>query len=164
MADGGDVHQPVALVTAPPVAVTPDASVADAVLAMETAGASALVLTTDGTSSGSVQALVTASDLGRLFGEQPAALMRGIRAATSTTELRELNRRARAFTLDYLTDAAAVEWLARMAHLVDVAIVGRILELASPGEAPGCWCFCGAAGRAESMPRVAPHLAVIAER
>ena len=165
MADGGgDVHLPVArLVTAPPVAVTPDASVADAVLAMETAGASALALTADGTPSGSVQALVTASDLGRLFGEQPAALMRGIRAATSTTELRELNRRARAFTLEYLTDAAAVEWLARMAYLVDVAIVRRILDLTSPGDVPGCWCFSGAAGRAESMPLVAPQLVVIAE-
>ena len=85
-------------------------------------------------------------------------------AATSTAELRELNRRARAFTLEYLTDAAAVEWLARMAHLVDVAIVRRILELACPDDAPGCWCFSGAAGRAESMPGVAPHLVVIAER
>lgn len=161
---GGDARQPVErLLTAPLVAVTPNASVADAVLTMEATGAGALAITTDGTPSGSLQALVTADDLGRLFGEQPAALVRGIRSATSTAQLRELNRRARAFTLDYLTDAAAVEWLARMAHLVDVAILKRILELTCPDEAPGCWCFSAAAGRAESMPGVAPGLVVIAE-
>ena len=161
---GGDGSEPVErLVTDPPVAVTPDASVADAVLAMEAAGASALAMTTNGEPGGRLQALVTAGDLGRLFGEQPAALMRGIRSAAGTAELRELNRRARAFTLEYLIDAAAVEWLARMAHLVDVAVVRRILELACPDDAPGCWCFSGAGGRAESMPGVAPHLVVIAK-
>ena len=161
---GGDVHQPIErLLAGPPVAVSPDASVADAVLAMEAVGAGGLAITTDGEASGRLLALVTASDLGRLFGEQPAALVRGIRSATSTAELRDLNRRARAFTLDYLTDAASVEWLAKMAHLVDVAIVKRILELAGPDDVPGCWCFSGAAGRGESMPVVAPHLVVIAE-
>ena len=161
---GGDVHQPVErLLTTPPVVVTPDASVAEAVLAMEAAGAGALAMTTDGEPSGSLQALITASDLGRLFGEQPAALVRGVRTATSTAELRDLNHRARAFTLEYLSDAAAVEWLASLAHLVDVGIVRRILELTSPDVAPGCWCFSGAAGRGESIPGVAPTLVVIAE-
>jgi CBS domain-containing protein len=50
-----------------------------------------------------------------------------------------------------------------MAHLVDVAIVKRILELACSDDAPGCWCFSAAAGRAESMPGVAPTLVVIAK-
>jgi CBS domain-containing protein len=160
---GGDVHQSIErLVTAAPVAVAPDASVADAVLAMEAAGAGALAMTTDGAPSGRLQALVTAGDLGRLFGEQPAALVRGIRTAARTDHLRDLNRRARALTLDYLTDASAVEWLASLAHLVDVAIVRRILELTG-ADVPGCWCFSGAAGRAESMPGVAPSLMVITE-
>jgi CBS domain-containing protein len=162
---GGDVHDPVEqLLNGPPVSVTPDVSVADAVLAMEGAGTSVLALTTTGDANGAVHALVTSSDLGRLFGEQPAALMRGIRSAMSATELRELNRRTRAFTLEYLTDAAAVEWLASMAHLVDVAIVRRILELSGAADAPCCWCVSGMAGRAESMPGVLPSLVVIVER
>ncbi len=161
---GGDVHQPVTqLLTGPPVAVTPDVSVADAVLAMEGAGSSVLAMTTGGGAGGRLQAVVTANDLGRLFGEQPAALMRDIRSATTAAELRELNRRTRAFMFDYLTDAAAVEWLARLAHLADVAIVRRILELLPAHDAPGCWCFSGVAGRAESIPGVTPSLAVIVE-
>ncbi len=49
--------------------------------------------------------------------------------ASQLHELRELNQRARALTLEYLTGAAAVEWLARLAHLIDAAIVRRILAL-----------------------------------
>lgn len=162
---GGDVQQPIErLLSGPPVAVAPDVTVADAVLTMEAAGTGVLAMTNDGAAHGTVQALVTARDLGRLFGEQPAALMRGIRSATSTHALRELNQRARAFTLDYLTDAGAVEWLARLSHLVDVAIVTRILELLHADDAPASWCFSGAAGRAESMPGGAPPLVVIVER
>jgi CBS domain-containing protein len=161
---GGDVRQPVEqLLPGPPVAVTPDVSVADAVLAMEGAGTSVLAMTSTGEAGGKLQAVVSARDLGRIFGEQPATIMRGIRAATSAAELRDLNLRARALTLEYLTDAAAVEWLARMAHLVDVAIVRRILELLRVNDTRGCWCFSGMAGRAESIPAVAPSLVVIVE-
>jgi CBS domain-containing protein len=51
-----------------------------------------------------------------------------------------------------------------MSHLVDVAIVSRILELLQADDPPACWCFSGAAGRAESMPGGAPPLVVIVER
>jgi CBS domain-containing protein len=76
-------------------------------------------------------------------------------------ELRELNRRARALTLEYLTGAPAVEWLARLTHLIDAAIVTRILSLKGPDHAVGCWCFCGSSGRGESLTKLAPHLAVL---
>jgi CBS domain-containing protein len=159
----GDVHQPVAgIVTGPLTVVAPDTSVADAVLAMETAKVSALVITGTGANDGHLQAIVTAADLGRLFGEQPSTIVRGIRAAASTAELRALNRRARAFTLEYLTDASAVEWLARLAHMVDAAIVTRVLALAGLEQAGVCWCMSGAAGRGESLPGIAPQLVAIA--
>ncbi len=159
----GDVHQPVAgIVTRPATVVAADTSVADAVLAMETATVSALVITSTGADDGHLQAIVTAADLGRLFGEQPSTIVRGIRAATSTAELRALNRRARTFTLEYLTDAAAVEWLARLAHMVDAAIVTRVLALAGLEQPGVCWCMSGAAGRRESLPGIAPQLVAIA--
>jgi CBS domain-containing protein len=159
----GDVNQPVdGIVTGPPAVVAPDTSVADAVLVMETAKVSALVITSTGGADGHLQAIVTAADLGRLFGEQPSTIVRGIRAATSTAELRALNRRARTFTLEYLTDAAAVEWLARLAHMVDTAIVTRVLALAGLERAGVCWCMSGAAGRGESLPGIAPQLVAVA--
>jgi CBS domain-containing protein len=159
----GDVHQAVERVlTRPPTFVAPDTSVADAVLAMEGVQAGALAITSTGTADAGLQAIVTAAELGRLFGEQPSAILRGIRTAASTAELRALNRRARAFTLEYLTDAGAVEWLAKLAFTADVALVTRVLELARLEHDAICWCVSGAAGRAESLPGVAPQLVAIA--
>ncbi len=82
-------------------------------LAIAEAGADALAVTSDGSSSGRLHALVTSADIGRGFGDQPIAILRGIRLATTTAELRELNHRARALALQYLTSAASVDWLAR---------------------------------------------------
>lgn len=158
-----DVHQRVErIVTKPPSVVAPDTSVADAVLAMEGADVSALAITSNGTPDGGLQAIVTAAELGRVFGEQPSAILRGIRTAASTTQLRALNRRARAFTLEYLSDAGAVQWLARLAYAVDVALVTRVLQLARLEHEAICWCVSGVAGRAESLPGVAPQLVAIA--
>lgn len=158
----GDVHQSVEhTLKQSPTIVGPDTSVADAVLAMEAAHVTALTITSNGTAGGSVQAIVTAADLGRLFGEQPSTILRGIRTATSTAELRALNRRARAFMLEYLTDASAVDWLAKLAYSVDVALVTRVIELTGREQARACWCVSGAAGRGESLPGIAPQLVVI---
>jgi CBS domain-containing protein len=128
---------------------------------MSGAAVPALAMTTDVTPDGRLQAIITPGDLALFFGEQPATLLRDIRRADHLRELRELNQRARALALEYLTGAAAVEWLARLTHLIDAAIVRRILALTGSGPAPGCWCFCGSAGRGESLTRLAPHLLVL---
>src|SRR5262245_23784991 len=144
---GGDAQQTVeTLIEAPPIVVSPDASVTDGVIVMGRAAVPAIAITSDGTLEGRLQAVVTPADLALLFGEQPATLLRDIRLASRLHELRELNQRARALTLEYLTGAAAVEWLSRLSHLVDAAVVTRILSLAGAERAPGCWCFCGSSG------------------
>jgi CBS domain-containing protein len=129
---------------------------------MEREHVSALAMTSTGAVDGSLQAIVTAGDLGGLFGEQPSTIVRRIRTAATTNELLALNRRARAFTFEYLSDAGAVDWLARLAHMVDAAIVRRLLELAGLDRLAICWCVSGAAGRGESLPAIAPRLVGIA--
>jgi CBS domain-containing protein len=144
-----------------PTVMAPDASVTDGVLAMGGADVPALAITTDGTLDGRLQAIVTPADLALLFGEQPATLLRDIRLASRMQELRELNQRARALTLEYLTGAAAVEWLARLTHLIDAAIVRRILALVGAEQPSGCWCFAGSSGRGESLTKLSPHLLAV---
>jgi CBS domain-containing protein len=162
-AGGGDAHRQSieTLVPVAPTVIAPDASVTDGVIAMGAAGAGALAITADGTTNGRVQALVTPGDLTMVFGEQPTAILRDIRLARSVHELRTINQRARALTQRYLTSAAAVEWLARLTHLIDVAILTRILALDGVDPPPGCWCFFGSSGRGESLTKLAPHLLVI---
>ena len=160
----GDADQPIAglLKGAPPAALA-SASVTDGVLAVAEAGASALAVTSDGSSSGRLHALVTSREIGHLFGDQPASILRDIRLATSTLQLRAVNQRARALILRYLTGAASVDWLARFASLVDVSIVKRLIALGGQETASSCWCFCGAAGRGESLTMHAPQLVLIVE-
>ena len=139
------------------------ASVTDAVLAMGDAGSDVLAVTSDGVPSGRLHTLVTARDVGRAFGDQPTSILREIRRAPDLQALQQLNHRARALTLRYLTSASSVDWAARFVSLTDVAIVTRIIALVGEPAAPACWCFCGASGRGESLTRHAPQLVVIAE-
>jgi signal-transduction protein with cAMP-binding, CBS, and nucleotidyltransferase domain len=163
-AGAGDPQQPVStLVQHVPVTVAPDASVADGLLTMGSADVDAVAITHDGTPSGRVHALVTRRDLAPLFGENPASLLRETRVAASTAQLRDLNQRARMFALEHLTGAASVEWLARFTHLVDVAILTRVVSIAAADALPASWCVSSSAGRLESLTMLAPPIVTIAD-
>ena len=139
------------------------ASVSDGVLAMLETAADGLAVTSDGSSSGELQAFVTSADIGRVFGDQPIAILREIRRATTTGQLRDLNHRARAVAHQHLTSPISVDWLAHVTFLTDVNIVKRVIVLVARDVPPACWCFCGASGRRESLTRHAPRLVLIAE-
>ena len=104
---------------------------------MAEAGADAFAVTSDGSSSGQLHALVTSRDIARAFGDQPISILREIRLAATIRELRELNHRARALALQYLTSAASLDWLARFVSLTDVNIVKRIIALDGRGGVVG---------------------------
>ena len=163
-AGAGDAEQPIAaLLRGAPPAIGSAASVIDGMLAIAEADAAAVALTSDGSSSGRLLALVRSSDIGRVFGDQPLSILREIRLAADTRQLRALNHRARALALQYLTSAASLDWLARFVSLIDVTIVKRIIALTDGEAPPACWCFCGASGRGELLTRHAPRLVVIVE-
>ncbi|HUR35632.1 MAG TPA: putative nucleotidyltransferase substrate binding domain-containing protein [Vicinamibacterales bacterium] len=157
--DGG---QTVTELLRPGVAtVATDALLADGVMAMATAGVDAVALTTGGSAAAAVHGVVTTRDVAPYFGDQPAWILGEIAVAAAPALLRGLNLRARAFVLRYLTGAPSVDWLSRFSAAVDAAIVSRLIRLTGAEAAAACWCFSGAAGRAESLTLVAPHLIVI---
>jgi CBS domain-containing protein len=163
-AGAGHAEQPITgVLRSVPPAVGSAASVVDGVLAIAAADAAAVAVTSDGTANGQLQALVTSRDIARVFGDHPIAILREIRLAATTRELCELNHRARAVALQYLTSAASLDWLARFVSLTDVKIVKRIIALEGGEAPPACWCFCGASGRGESLTRHAPQLVVIVD-
>ena len=63
-------------------------------------------MTEDGTRNSRLHALVTTRDLAPLFGEHPVGLLSEVGSASSTGELREINRRTRAFALAHLNEAS----------------------------------------------------------
>ena len=93
----------------------------------------------------------------------PRGFCDDIGVATDHRQLRHLNLRARAFVLRSLTGAASVDWLARFTHLVDAAIVGRLISFTGSRSLEGCWCFSDSAGREESLTTLAPDLVVIVD-
>jgi len=130
---------------------------------MGAADADAVAITEDGTAGGRVHALVTRHDLAPLFGENPATLLREVRGAAGTGELRGLNQRARAFVLEQLTSAASAEWLARFTHVVDAAILSRVAQIVGVDRRSASWCFAGSSGRGESLTSLAPALLAVFE-
>jgi CBS domain-containing protein len=161
-AGGGDADGPVRTLSTGRIGtVSPDATVVDGVLAMAYGPFDALAITNDGTAAGTVNAVVSARDLGTVFGDQPLTLLNDIRNAESTAALRIANHRARAFALRHLTGAVSVDWLSRLLHVVDAAIVGRLIAFAGADALSACWCFAGSSGRSESPTRLAPQMVLL---
>jgi len=159
---GGDPGQPVAsLVDRAPVTVPPDATVADGLLTMGTEDVEAVAVTDDGTPAGAVQAVVTRWDLAPLFGDTPHALLDAARTATTTEGLRRVNQRTRALILDRLDGAASVDWLTRLAGLVDGTILARLAELVGFDASSAALLVGGASGRMESLTAAAPVLLAV---
>jgi len=159
--DSGNVGRPLsALPLASTPAIGPDASIADGAIAMGSSEIGALAMTSDGTCTGQLLAVLTPRDLAPVFGDQPAAILRDIGRAADAQALRSLNQRARACALRFLTSATATEWVSRFTDAADLAIVRRLITLTGGGEA-ACWCVCGAAGRGESIVSRQPHVVVI---
>jgi CBS domain-containing protein len=152
-----------ALITAAPSAIGSDASIADAVLELSSSGGGALLVTSDGTLKGGVDAVVTQRSVGKIFGDRPVEIVQEISRADSVMSLRDLNERARAFILHYVANAASSDWLCRFATSVDTAIVRRVVALTAPEKARACWCFFGASGRGEALTKVAPQIALIVD-
>ena len=77
------------------VALSPAASVADGVLAMGAAAAPALAITANGDAGSELHGIVTGNELAQVFGDQPVAILRDVRRASTARQLRALNHRAR---------------------------------------------------------------------
>jgi len=164
IAEGGDCRQAIkVLVEGPPVRISPEATVADAVLAFDGLEGGPLIITSDGTLTGRFDAVVTPRNLDRVFGNRPLDLLQEIKRARGVQSLRELNQRARSFILEYLTSASASDWLCGFAMSVDTNIVKRLVALTVPEGARVSWCFFGHSGRAEALTMAAPQIALIVD-
>jgi CBS domain-containing protein len=161
---GGSADQPIKNLraTAPPV-VGPGTSVTDAMILLADAGSDAIAVTADGTPAGPLLTIATARDIGRVFGDQPLAILKEIRLARTVDDLRDLNHRSRAVARQWLSDANALGWVSAFLSRTDTAILTQILGIVRADVPSGCWAFCGASGRGESLTRHIPQLMLIVD-
>ena len=159
---GGDPDQPArSLLRKAPVTMLADATVVEGVLATAAVNAPGLTITSDGTPQGRIQSIVTTRELESIFGDRPLEILHDIRRATTVDALRKARERSRSFVLRYLTNGSASEWLSAYTAQVDQNIVRRIVAMEPTQDASACWCFSGAAGRAESLTSLAPGIVVL---
>jgi CBS domain-containing protein len=159
----GDLQKPVSTLDGPVLTMAAEVSVADAILSMNAANAPAAAITSDGTIDSHVQAIVTPGNLGQSFGDRPLEILQEISHARDIYSLRQLNQRARSLIHHYLTNAGASDWLALFSSNIDTKIIRRIIAMTGADEIKACWCFCGAAGRGESVTRLAPQIVMIVD-
>jgi len=143
------------------VTMAPQTLVSDCVLAMAELRASAAALTSDGSPHSALQSIVTASSLAPAFGDHPITILQEIALAPRVERLRALHERARAWILDNLVAASALDWLGSFADLVNRRILERLLQFSGNNHPEQLWCFYGGAGRQELLTSVAPGIAVI---
>lgn len=162
VAQGQDASRKVSeLMSAPPPAIAPQASIADCVLSIANAEAGFAALTADGTQQGGLLRLLSTEDLQPAFGDNPLTILRDIAHAMSLEAVRLQHLRARAFLLGQLTEPAAIDWLASFADRINIAVGSRLTELAGIAQPDWSWCFWGAAGRCELLTPVEPQIALI---
>jgi len=145
------------------LAVAPQTSVSDCILAMAESSANAAAITDDGSQYAALQGVVTASILTPAFGDHPLTILHQIAAAPTVRALRTLHERARNWILENLT-LAAVDWLSTFADLINRRIVERLLQLSGNYRPDHLLCFYGAAGRQELLTRVAPSIAIVGDQ
>jgi CBS domain-containing protein len=140
--------------------MAPQCTVSEALLAL-TGEATALVVTSDGTPTGAWRGVLSSGDAALVLADDPVDILRAIDASASVAQLARLRARAELLVLSQLVNARSVEWLARFSHRVHQRILRRLIAQELPTATEICWCFLGAAGRAELVTPMAPVLAAV---
>ncbi len=158
IAEGGvDLDTPLnGVLGSPPVQVESETRLSDGALSMMTTDAVGV------TRGGRFAGLLTAAELGMVFGDDPLSILRQISYAKDTNALLRLHRRGRALILEHLVSAAAVDWLTRFSHALNVAMLRRVIVICEVPVEGCCWCFIDSGGRRELLSPMLPQFTAIA--
>lgn len=141
-----------------------------AVQKMLHSGTEVLAVTADGSPSGRLDAILTASDLALFCGHNPVALVRGIRRASSPAEITPLLAQARKTVRDGLgrpydiTDACGMETevvAALAAACFRFAVDGVSAAGLEAPQTPCCWVSLAAFARGDQMEPACPMIAAV---
>lgn len=129
-----------------------------------------LGVTSDGTTTSTLEGLVTAVDLAVLCGRNPALIFQQVQAAESLEELAYLRQRFEALLVEGLAGSDKVEWFAQAVAELNALLLEKLAgmaktELARAGRShpkiPSCWLFFGRAGRREILTSALPQLGIV---
>ncbi|WP_136666552.1 DUF294 nucleotidyltransferase-like domain-containing protein [Flavobacterium sp. H122] len=149
-------HSPIAnIMTFPVITVTENVSLAEAQLVMLSHKVHHLCVTVDGTPHTEIKGVITQNDLVQAQANSPGVLIREIKKATKSEELKIIHQSMESIIQQSLTKNIPVQHLHNVAGEITLAIVRRaveisILELGSP-PVPFAFLSIGSQGRKEQL-------------
>jgi CBS domain-containing protein len=153
----------------PPVLAAPLTTRA-VVREMLRAGTEEVVITADGTPDSPLEAILTASELSLFSGCNPVHLVRSMRRAESTEEMKPMVGLASRLVLDGLAQPLDIDYCSRIGSEIIAALAGACIRSATtqvvsngikPPRAACCWVMFGASARGELLMPALPSIAAI---
>jgi CBS domain-containing protein len=153
-----------------PVVISAPLTTRAAVREMLQAGVEELAITRDGAPDGTLEAILTASELALFCGRNPAHLIRAIRHASSAAEITPLLRLARKLVQDGLAHPHDVDDCRRIGTGVVESLARACIQVAGrnvlasgidPPEASSCWLMFGESARGDLLEPERPAIAAV---
>ncbi len=144
------------IMSAPVICTTPKVTVGQAQLLLLKNGISHLVLTEDGTSATKIKGILSKHDIVVSFGNSPTELIKEIKRAPKTKDLRHAWSKANILLSRYLNQNLPLSHILNIFGELKDALIARAMELslrkmATPPPVPFVWLALGSQGRKEQL-------------
>jgi CBS domain-containing protein len=148
------------IMSAPVITVLPEERAAEIVLQMMNRNVRHLCITEDGTVNTKAIGMISEHDILLLHGNNPAILVKEIKQATSTEQLKATRERANSLIHHYLDQEISITFVTEMNTEINDALIQRAIYLSlekmnadgfKKPDVDYCWLSLGSEGRREQI-------------
>jgi len=144
------------IMSAPVITFPPTITVAEAQIAMLKNEISHLCITTDGTPNSELIGILSEHDIIVMHGNNPSALIKEIKRATSAESLKFIREKAQELLKNYIEQHIPISFIANIISAINEAITKRIIllvisEIQEEPPANFAWLAIGSQGRKEQL-------------
>ncbi|AUC81711.1 DUF294 nucleotidyltransferase-like domain-containing protein [Lacinutrix sp. Bg11-31] len=149
-------HKVEAIMSTPVITFPPTITVAEAQIAMLKNDISHLCITKDGTPNSELIGILSEHDIIVIHGNNPSVLIKEIKRATSTEQLKYIREKAQELLNNYIEQHIPISFIANIISAINEAITKRIITLSitetnQEPPVPFAWLAIGSQGRKEQL-------------
>lgn len=140
----------------PVVTFPPSITVAEAQIAMLRHSISHLCITKDGTDASDLIGILSEHDIIVIHGNNPSVLIKEIKRAISTEQLKRIREKAQSLLENYIEQHIPISFISNIISTINDAITQRIIilsldEMEQPSPSRFAWLAIGSQGRKEQL-------------
>lgn len=160
------------IMSSPVITAPPQLTISDAQMVVLDSGVRHLVITEDGTDQSRLIGVISQHDLLVSQGNQPAALLRGIRRGRELSTLNDIRMKAEGLLEKYIHQEVSIAFISKVMTKINDTLIRRVIQLSEQemaaegyGKPPVEYCFMalGSAGREEQLLRTDQDNAIVFE-